>query len=118
MVKTGSHIRFLKILSAVFLVLVLAWLTVSLPFVYEARSGICKITNGAITGSDNPFAGATEEKAPSNTLVSVVEEYLHHDDHDLSIYLLETSNTQLHAQESAYIAFHGELLVPPPNFLS
>ncbi len=60
----------------------------------------------------NPFGNTTEEKAPSSTSFS--EEYLH--DHHTTDYFFSTV-LQYHKCENAgtYIAFHGELLVPPPN---
>ena len=61
----------------------------------------------------NPFSGSTEEKAPK-TLNSFSEEYLH--DHHHSEYLFSIAS-QFHKGEDAstYVAYHGELLVPPPN---
>ncbi|HEX7903040.1 MAG TPA: hypothetical protein VF487_04095 [Chitinophagaceae bacterium] len=107
--------------SAVFLILALLWLTVSIPFVYEnqlkhAQQDKIENSSTPLTGDDeetsNPFGNTTEEKAPSTSTVS--EEYLHdhhHTDYFFSIAL------QYHKCEDAgtYIAFHGELLVPPPN---
>lgn len=62
----------------------------------------------------NPFGNTTEEKAPSGSNVSFSEEYLHdnhHSDHFFS------AKASYHKCENAdtYHAFHGELLVPPPN---
>lgn len=71
--------------------------------------------NGNEEETSNPFGNNTEEKAP-NSGNSFSEEYLHiqHINHP---YFSKTS--QYHKFENAdiYIAFHGELLVPPPNFL-
>lgn len=61
----------------------------------------------------NPLGNTTEEKAP-NSLSSFSEEYLH-DNHRSEYFFLIAS--QFHKCENAntYVAFHGELLVPPPN---
>ncbi len=88
------------------MILALLWLTMSAPFVNAGQQLQAKY-NTADTGSPlagteeeaaNPFGNTTEEKAPGT---SFSEEFLH--DHH------KAENTDL------YTAFHGELLVPPPN---
>lgn len=111
-----------QLASAIFMIIALLWLTISTPFVNAAAQKIAeqdKITNSTnspFTGNEeksaNPFGNTTEEKAPTN--ISFSEEYLHDShtiDHFFSILL------RLHKFEDAdnYVAFHGELLVPPPN---
>ena len=104
------------------MILALLWLTVSLPFVFESQQEIARQDNKseistplapAEEESANPFGSNSEEKAP-NSGSSVSEEYLH-DHHKSDHFLLIAS--QFHKCENAgtYIAFHGELLVPPPN---
>lgn len=106
--------------SSVFMILALLWLTVSLPFVYASQQEIAKLnkvehSNFPLAGNEeesaNPFGNGTEEKAPNSAFS---EEYLH--DHHKSDYFL-ASGSQFHKCENAdtYVAFHGELLVPPPN---
>jgi hypothetical protein len=103
------------------MVLALLWLTVSTPFVFSSQQQLanqCKIagTNAPYSGSEeetgNPLSNTNEEKNPNSTSFS--EEYLHnhHQDNHFSL-----SNLQFHKCLDAdiYIAFHGELLVPPPN---
>ncbi|HEX6171796.1 MAG TPA: hypothetical protein VFZ33_19070 [Chitinophagaceae bacterium] len=107
--------------SAIMMIVALSWLTVSAPFVYEqqqkiAKENNCGFANLPIAGTEeeaNPFSGSTEEKAPK-TLNTFSEEYLH--DHHQSEYFLSIAS-QFHKGEDAttYIAYHGELLVPPPN---
>ena len=109
----------IQVVSAVCMILALLWLTVSLPFVYASQQEQIKLektakTSVPIAGNEedsNPLNGSTEEKAPNN---SVSEEYLH--DHHRSEYF-QLIASQYHKCENAdtYIAFHGELLVPPPN---
>ena len=61
----------------------------------------------------NPFGNTTEEKAPSSTN-RFLKNILH--DHHTADYFFSIVS-QYHKCENAgtYIAFHGELLVPPPN---
>ncbi len=109
-------------LAAIGMILALLWLTISAPFVLAAQQELadyqCSADNSAIpagTGEEensSPFGNATEEKAPSSSTFS--EEYLHDhhtDEHSFSIALQYNK----HGDAGTYIAFHGELLVPPPN---
>ena len=108
-------------ISAVMMIVALAWLTISAPFVFENEKKIAEQNHEApadlpFAGTEdeaNPFNGSTEEKAPK-TLNSVSEEYLH--DSHRSLYLFSAAS-QFHKCENAsiYVAYHGELLVPPPN---
>ncbi len=111
-----------QLASAVFMILALLWLTLSAPFVFASQQELAKqgkITNSAspLEGTEeeaaNPFGNTTEEKNAKSSN-SVSEEYLH--DNHLSEYLFAKA-AQFHKCEnaSAYIAYHGELLVPPPN---
>jgi len=110
--------------SAVFMILTLLWLTVSTPFVVSfqqemAKQGLSTNSTSPLSTDDedssNPFGNNTEEKPASNASVSLAEEYLH-DSHKAE-YLFSVTSTY-HKCENAgtYTAFHGELLVPPPNF--
>src|SRR5687767_3552311 len=77
--------------SSIFMMLALAWLTVSLPFVYEAQ----QVRDNQKTESHqnlpdteedaNPFANTTEEKTP-NSVNTPSEEYLH-DSHSSDTYI-------------------------------
>ncbi len=101
----------------------LLWLTISLPFVYAGQQEIAKQQQSEnssfpLTGNEeesaNPFGNgnSTEEKAPGNNSFS--EEYLHDHHKEDGLFALAK---QYRSCENArdYIAFHGELLVPPPN---
>ncbi len=104
-----------KIISAIFMILALGWLTISLPFVYNAQQYASEISqpndvNESKTNNNyNPLSNTTEEKTPDQ-----VQEYLHGQYENLE---LQTANLDhLHTHEcKVYIAFHGELLCPPPN---
>lgn len=111
-----------QLASAVAMILALVWLTISAPFVYASQQELAKqnkMTNEAaapLAGTEeeaaNPFGNTTEEKAPSSTSFS--EEYLH-DHHISDHFFLITSQYHKCENADAYIAFHGELLVPPPD---
>ena len=109
-------------LSAIFLILALLWLTVSLPFVYENQQQLAKYSKSINDNSShscneeetsNPFGNTTEEKAPSSN-TSVSEEYLH--DHHVDEYFGSIASRNHKCENSGiYDAFHGEVHVPPPN---
>ena len=62
----------------------------------------------------NPLANSTEEKAPSST---VSEEWLHHTDEHNYIFSYKLNHDHRHSYD-VYVAYHGEVQCPPPNFLS
>lgn len=109
--------------SAIFMILALLWLTVSAPFVNAVQQNLTrqdKVENAVNLlsaneeeSSTNPFGNNTEEKAPNGSN-SFSEEYLH--DHHAADDLIFIDQ-QFHKCDNAgtYIAFHGELHVPPPN---
>ena len=108
-------------LSAVFLILALAWLTVSLPFVYESQRQLAQHSKslcGSSTCSNeeeaaNTLGNTTEEKAPSS-INSASEEYLH-DNHIAEYFTSLASQNHKCENSGIYNAFHGEVHVPPPN---
>jgi hypothetical protein len=112
-----------QMVSAIFMILALLWLTVSTPFVYthqqkqaSQKGNLTLSSSIADTNEEedtNPYGNNTEEKNPYSGN-SVSEEYLHH--HHTDEHFLLT-NSQFHKFENAeaYIAYHGELDVPPPD---
>jgi hypothetical protein len=107
--------------SAVFMILALLWLTVSTPFVYASQQKQAQhdrsMNNGSpLTGNEEEtsgcFGNSSEEKTPSSTSFS--EEYLH--DHHSSEHFFSIAS-RYHKCENAdtYVAFHGDIHVPPPN---
>jgi hypothetical protein len=106
--------------SAVCMILALLWLTVSAPVVFAAQQKLSKCCSTECSSglpvneeeSTNPFGSNTEEKAPSGTSFS--EEYLH-DSHLHQYFGNEILKHFGCGDATTYIAFHGELLVPPPN---
>jgi hypothetical protein len=101
--------------SSLLMLLALAWLTVSLPFVYNSQQlqkELVKETKATPDDNSNPLANTTEEKTEngSNTL----SEYLH------EIHITEQpvsfiKNVYKHHPADLYIAFHPEYICPPPD---
>ena len=120
MEKNRRTYNLLNLASAVFMILALLWLTVSIPFVTASQQQLAKIEKSQSLPSchtndeeaTNPFGNNTEEKAPSNSTVS--EEYLH--DHNHAENFLSVISQFYKCENSGiYNAFHGEVQVPPPN---
>jgi len=105
-------------LSGILMLLALVWLTVSIPYVYRAQQEIAKAEQQQPASgddeSDNPFANTTEEKTCSSTNMPT-EEFLHDHHHELPHHFTEITSDLIHAHEATYVAFHGEMLCPPPN---
>ncbi len=106
--------------SAVVMILALLWLTVSAPFVQASQQALAEQTattaddvNSCDQDNSNPFGNNTEEKAPTSSN-SFSEEYLH-DNHKSEYLIAITSQYRKCENAGTYVAFHGELLVPPPN---
>lgn len=110
--------RIKQIITCVFLVGVLAWLTVSLPFVYNAQQTHNAKMAAATgqdeeSGSDNPLTNTTEEKTSSNSN-SFSEEYIH-ETHFTEHFLTGLPNEYKIEHVATYTAFYGELISPPPD---
>jgi hypothetical protein len=107
------------IASSIFMILALAWLTISAPFVYASYkdAGVAMQNQQCEQPADedcNPFSGTTEEKSHNGGL-NTLSEYLHdayHADHHYSII------DRFHKGHNydLYFAFHPELISPPPEF--
>ena len=116
--KRTIHIPIRNKISVIIMMLVLTWLTVSIPFVYTAQQlTIQKIetTGKHSSGNDaenNPFANTTEEKTPSGP--NTISEYLH-DIHSGYQQIAAQLMHIHHKQVPTYTAFHGELAGPPPK---
>ena len=109
--------------SAVFMIFTLLWLTVSTPFVIAAQQELAKMEKNSCANTDspengeetdNPLGNSNEEKTSGNGS-SFSEEYLH--EHHDSHYLITRISLYNKCDDAdTYHAYHGELLVPPPNF--
>lgn len=100
------------------MIVTLLWLTISLPFIYASQQEqevYCQtnsMNDDLPESEDLPFNGTTEEKAESG--FSSLSEYLHHM-HELSHLAGSSYKHNCSHSFSVYVAFHGELLCPPPN---
>jgi hypothetical protein len=106
-----SSLRNIFVLSgSSLMILMLLWLTVSAPFVNASRQEKAKQEKKMNTAS--PLAGAEEEKVPSSP--TTVNEYLHENE-ELQHPAPDITATYKSHQSDLYIAFHGELVSPPPE---
>jgi hypothetical protein len=101
--------------SSLVMLFALAWLTVSLPFVYKFQEEQKALTEqGSERGTEcsNPLANTTEEKSEGG--VTNLSEFLHelHHAHYPHDELLR--HRKLHSSD-LYFAFHPELISPPPE---
>ena len=118
--QPGQKPTFTVIVTSIFLMFTLAFLTVSVPFVYKAKQ-IAELEASTVNigfgeteeECDNPFANTTEEK-PASNISSASEEYLH-DTHSEEQWLAALSKEYLVMDVSIYNAFVGELISPPPD---
>jgi hypothetical protein len=121
--RTKKPYSFFQLTSAVFMIAALFWLTISLPFVYDFQkqleeNKIVKAEQPAVADTNNedesnPFGNTTEEKNP-NSGNTLTEEYLHELHLHNHFFSIVSSEHQCH-HDDTYIAFHGELDVPPPD---
>ena len=117
MVFPRKRYNYKRIVPAVFMILTLGWLTVSLPLVNAAQQQQEKTAAGKQDKQDNdscnPFGNTTEEKNPGNG-TTIAEEFLHEHDSPAEIHPAETKFDKC-TSPAIYIAYHGELLSPPPE---
>jgi hypothetical protein len=98
------------------MLLALAWLTISLPYVYsfQQQQKIAQPTETDSEADDecNPLANTTEEK--NETSVTSISEYLH----DLQLmehsFVSPTKCFKCHPSQ-VYFQYHGDLISPPPD---
>jgi cytoskeletal protein RodZ len=121
MKKSRKTYSLAQLASAIFMMIALLWLTVSVAFIVPAQQQLAQqgkaTTTQSCTNPDeeesNPFGNTNEEKASSNS-TSFSEEYLH--DHHAADHFSSTDVTTHTSKNSGtYNAFHGEVHVPPPN---
>jgi len=122
--KKGYTIyQFKHQLISVLMLVTLLWLTVSTPFVYASQSQLTKqqasLSSSHHNGNDDeqtctPLGSNTTEEKTSGSINTLSEEYLHLDSELFHLAELSLNHTRYHTA-SEYVAFHGELLCPPPN---
>jgi hypothetical protein len=120
--KSRKTFSVFQLASAVFMIAALLWLTISAPFVYAGQQKLAqqeKSTSFPVPlaaneeDTSNPFGNTTEEKAPSGSS-SFSEEYIH-DHHKQDYFFSIILRYYISENAGTYIAFHGELDVPPPD---
>jgi len=106
------------------MIVTLLWMTVSAPFVVAASQIMAQERqvhwndlSDADDQSCNPFGNNTEEKASTSAATSFSEEYLHHTDEQFHAAELASQHSRCQAVKE-YVAFHGEMLCPPPNTIA
>lgn len=104
--------------SAVFMICALLWLTICAPFVFasqqrEAAKSHIAANSSPVDGAEEECpVGSAEEKTPGSG--SLAEEYLH-EQHVEESFLLLSLRYQKCENADDYLAYHGEVQVPPPN---
>lgn len=112
-----QHFTYRHRLSSLLMLLMLAWLTVCLPYVAESQQQAKSQTEIAGTETpdsdgSNPLTNTNEEKSENGT--SLLSEYLHH-----LFHLEHTARYRAAAYKSLtsdlYHAYHPDLIIPPPE---
>jgi hypothetical protein len=105
-----------QLLSSMFMMLALAWLTVCLPYVNEDQQAyqtyIEQTGDDSSTDDSNPLNNTNEEKTESGN--SLLSEYLH----DVTViehnFITLSSFYKCHPSD-LYHAYHPDLVIPPPE---
>lgn len=117
-----TKIYSIQIWTAMSMILVLLWLTVSLPFIYHISISLDDTLHMS-SFSDNSnsedladrfMTNNTEEKG-SESPNTFNEEYLHEYESGDAISMTNLQFSMSDHGEDFTIAYHGELHVPPPN---
>ena len=103
-----------SVISSLFMIMALLWLTVSTPFIFASQQAQQnEIQKQAGGGEDkNPFSTTTEEKNESS--VSTLSEYLH-DLNSMNHHFIVLTRVYKCHTSSVYYAYHPELISPPPE---
>jgi hypothetical protein len=128
MKKSNATYQLRHYITSITMLVMLLWLTVSSPFVVAAQMKVQQqsaLSASANTSQDDdgddehsctPIGSNTTEEKTSNGFNSLSEEYLHMDNELFHLAELSLTHTRYHSV-AEYVAFHGELLCPPPNRL-
>ncbi|MCG2613897.1 hypothetical protein LZZ85_06375 [Terrimonas sp. NA20] len=101
----------LIISGSILMIMMLLWLTISAPFVGASMQLKAKTEKKG--NSTSPLAGSEEEKVSSSPS-STANEYLHENEELQHASTTIVTSYRTH-HITAYIAFHGELVSPPPK---
>jgi hypothetical protein len=104
-------------LYSLFMLLMLAWLTVCLPFVAESNESIraqIELTGEEAPDLDNnnPLSSTNEEKSENGT--SLLSEYLPHTAMQEHRFTAVVCFYKCHPS-GLYVAYHPERIIPPPE---
>ena len=109
------HLKPGTVISCITMIMALAWLTVSLPYVNDYNQTVKKSVDHSQQqdNTTNPLSNTTEEKNESS-VSSASEEYLHdHNENEQHLMLIE-KYFKCHPSD-LYYEFHRELISPPPE---
>ena len=101
-----------SVISSLFMIIALSWLTISTPFVFASQQAQQKEIQKQAGTDKNPFSTTTEEKSESS--VSTLSEYLHDLNSMNHHFIVLTRIYKCHTSD-LYYAYHPELLSPPPE---
>jgi len=102
-----------SVISGLFMMMALLWLTVSTPFVFASQQAQQnEIQKQGGCEDKNPFSTTTEEKNESS--VSTLSEYLHDLNSMNHHFIVLTRIYKCHTSD-VYYAYHPELVSPPPE---
>ena len=101
-----------SVISSLFMIIALLWLTVSTPFVFASQQAQQKEIQKQAGTDKTPLSTTTEEKNESS--VSTLSEYLH-DLNSMSHHFIVLTRIYKCHTSDLYYAYHPELLSPPPE---
>ena len=101
-----------SVISSLFMIIALLWLTVSTPFVFASQQAQQKEIQKQAGTDKTPLSTTTEEKNESS--VSTLSEYLH-DLNSMSHHFIVLTRIYKCPTSDLYYAYHPELLSPPPK---
>ena len=104
-------------ISSIVMLCALAWLTISLPFVYadqqlQKQAALEQQADIPVEDDSNPLTNTTEEKTGNGT--NTLSEYLHDTSTTEHAIILIKQFYKCHAS-GLYAAFDPELVSPPPE---
>ena len=123
--KLSRNEKILSKISSLLMLVTLAWLTISTPFIYEHQQNLIHFQLSHLQSENNlhvddsdsintMLPNPSEERTETNS--NNFSEYLHHHDYFADDFITGT-NYPISLSSELYIAFHGELLSPPPDKL-
>lgn len=104
------------VLYSIFATLLLAWLTICLPYVNEsqnrAKAAVEKTEKKTAADNSNPLTNTNEEKPERGS--SMPNEYLHEAHAMEQTFTFVSTFYKCHPSD-LYLAYHPDLIIPPPK---